>query len=81
MSRNVVGILGTAIIAVYVPLDLNEDNEDDDTSDIVIAIRRIVSIEGGVTNEFLKNTIQLWAGMLLHSLGFFEGPAVEVEEE
>jgi len=34
-----------------------------------------------VTNEFLKNTIQLWAGMLLHSLGFFEGPAVEVEEE
>jgi len=50
-------------------------------SNTVIAIRRIVSIEGGVTNEFLKNTIQLWAGMLLHSLGFFEGPAVEVEEE
>ncbi len=37
--------------------------------------------KGGVTSEFLKNTIQLWAGMLLHSLGFFEGPAVEVEEE
>lgn len=66
--------------AIATPLDLNEDNEDDDTSDIVIAIRRIVSIEGGVTNEFLKNTIQLWAGMLLHSLVFFEGPAVEVEE-
>ena len=68
-------------VATATPLDLNEDNEDDDTSDIVIAIRRIVSIEGGVTTEFLKNTIQLWAGMLLHSLGFFEGPAVEVEEE
>ena len=66
--------------AIATPLDLNEDNEDDDTSDIVIAIRRIVSIEGGVTNEFLKNTIQLWAGMLLHSLDFFEGPTVDVEE-
>ena len=68
-------------VATATPLDLNEDDEDDDTGDIVIAIRRIVSIEGGVTNEFLKNTIQLWAGMLLHSLGFFEGPAVVVEEE
>ena len=67
-------------VATATPLDLNEDNEDNDTSDIVIAIRRIVSIEGGVTNEFLKNTIQLWAGMLLHSLDFFEGPTVDVEE-
>jgi hypothetical protein len=61
------------------PFDLNQDNEDDDTSDIVIAIRRMVSIEGGVSDEFLKNTINLWAGMVLTTEGFFEGTATEVE--
>ena len=66
-------------IATATPLDLNEDNEDDDTSEIVIAIRKQVSIEGGVSDEFLRNTIELWAGMLLHAEGFFEGKPAETE--
>lgn len=66
-------------IATATPLDLNEDNEDDDTSDIAIAIRKQVSIEGGVSDEFLRNTIELWAGMLLHTEGFFEGKPAETE--
>ena len=65
--------------ATATPLDLNEDNEDDDTSDIVIAIRKQVSIEGGVSDEFLRNTIELWAGMLLHTEGFFEGKPTDAE--
>ncbi len=59
-----------------IPFDLNEFG-DDDTSDIVIAIRKQVLIEAGVSEEFLGSTIELWAGMLLHSLGFFEGPSLE----
>ena len=65
--------------ATATPFDLNEDS-DDDTSDIVIAIRKQVSIEAGVSKEFLSSTIGLWGGMLLHSLRFFEGPTVDVDE-
>ena len=64
--------------ATAIPFDLNEFS-DDDTSDIVIAIRREVSIEGGVSDEFLLNTITLWAGMLLSTEGFFEGKPADAE--
>ena len=59
------------------PVDLNENDEDDDTSDFVVAIKKMFSIDGGVTSEYVKNTIELWAGMLLHPVCFFEGPTVE----
>ena len=65
--------------ATATPFDLNEDS-DDNTSDIVIAIRKQVSIEAGVSQEFLGSTIELWAGMLLSTVGFFEGPTVDAED-
>ena len=65
--------------ATATPFDLNADG-DDDTSDIVIAIRKQISIEAGVSQKFLGSTIELWGGMLLHSLGFFEEPTVDVDE-
>ena len=67
--------------ATAFPVDLNEDHEDDDTTDFVVAIKKMFSIDGGVTCEYVKKTIELWAGMLLHPVCFFEGPAVEAEEE
>jgi len=67
--------------ATAFPVDLNEDDEDDDTTDFVVAIKKMFSIDGGVTSEYVKNTIELWAGMLLHPVCFFEGPAVEAGEE
>jgi hypothetical protein len=67
--------------ATAFPVDLNEDDEDDDTTDFVVAIKKMFSIDGGVTSEYVKKTIELWAGMLLHPACFFEGPAVEAEEE
>ena len=63
--------------ATAFPLDLNENDEDVDTSDFVVAIKKMFSIDGGVTSEYVKNTIELWAGMLLHPVCFFEGPTVE----
>ena len=62
--------------ATATPFDLNEDG-DDDTSDLVIAIRKQVSIEAGVSQDFLGSTLRLWGGMLLSNQGFFEGPTVE----
>ena len=67
--------------ATAFPVDLNEDDEDDDTTDFVVAIKKMFSIDGGVTSEYVKNTIELWAGMLLHPVCFFEEPAVEADEE
>ena len=63
--------------ATAFPVDLNENDEDHDTSDFVVAIKKMFSIDGGVTSEYVKNTIELWAGMLLHPVCFFEGPTVE----
>ena len=63
--------------ATAFPVDLNEDDEDDDTTDFVVAIKKMFSIDGGVTSEYVKKTIELWAGMLLHPVCFFEGPTVE----
>ena len=65
--------------ATATPFDLNA-NGDDDTNNIVIAIRKQVSIEPGVSQKFLGMTIELWGGMLLRSLRFFEGPTVDAEE-
>ena len=65
--------------ATAFPLDLNENDEDDDTSDFVVAIKKMFSIDGGVTSEYVKNTIELWAGMLLHPVCFFEGTNSEAE--
>jgi len=68
------------------PFDLNEADEhnegdaDDNDSSIVIAIRRQVSLEGGVSKEFLRSTIRFWGGMLLSTEGFFEGPPVEAND-
>ena len=56
----------------------NENDAEDDSSDFVIAIKRDVSLDGGVTNEFVKRTIEVWVDMLLSTQGFFEGPTVEV---
>ena len=61
--------------ATATPFDLNKDGDDE--SDLVIAIRKQVSIEAGVSQDFLASTIRLWSGMLLSSVGFFEGPTVE----
>ncbi len=66
--------------ATATPFDLNEDG-DDDTSDLVIAIRKQVSIEAGVSQEFLGSTLRLWSGMLLHSQGFFEGPTADIDTD
>ena len=65
--------------ATAFPVDLNENDEDDDTSDFVVAIKKMFSIDGGVTSEYVKNTIELWAGMLLHPVCFFEGTNSEAE--
>ena len=62
--------------ATAFPVDLNENDEDEDTSDFVVAIKKMFSIDGGVTSEYVKNTIELWAGMLLHPVCFFEGPTI-----
>ena len=67
--------------ATAVPVDLNESDDDEATTDIVIAIKKLVSFDGGVTDGFIKKTIELWGGMLLSTEGFFEGPVVEVEDE
>ena len=65
--------------ATAIPFDLNEFS-DDDTSAIIVSIRKEVSIEAGVSQEFLGSTIELWAGMLLSTVGFFEGPTVDAED-
>ena len=65
--------------ATAFPVDLNEDDEDDDTTDFVVAIKKMFSIDGGVTSEYVKNTIELWAGMLLHPVCFFEGTNSQAE--
>ena len=67
--------------ATAAPIDLNESDDDEATTDIVIAIKKLVSFDGGVTDGFIKKTIELWGGMLLSTEGFFEGPVVEVEDE
>ena len=64
--------------ATATPFDLNED-DDDDSSDLVIAIRKHVSIEAGVSQKFLGATLRLWGGMLLHSQRFFEGPTADLD--
>jgi hypothetical protein len=64
--------------ATATPFDLNEDG-DDDTSDLVIAIRKQVSIEAGVSQDFLGSTLRLWGGMLLSNQGFFEGPTADAD--
>jgi len=72
--------------AKAIPFDLNETNEynegdaDDNDSNVVIAIRRQVWLEGGVSKEFLRSTIRFWGGMLLSTEGFFEGPPVEATD-
>ena len=64
--------------ATATPFDLNEDG-DDDASDLVIAIRKQVSIDAGVSKDFLGKTLRLWGGMLLHTQGFFEGPTADAD--
>jgi len=71
--------------AKAIPFDLSDTGEyDDDDLDeecnVVIAIRRQVSIKGGVSKDFLRSTIRLWGGMLLGTEGFFEGPPVEATD-
>jgi len=57
------------------------DNDDlADEGNVAIAIRRQVSLEGGVSRDFLRSTIRLWGGMLLSTEGFFEGPPVEATD-
>lgn len=72
--------------ASAIPFDLNESYEYlesnlDGGSNVVIAIRRHVSLEGGVSKDFLRSAIKFWAGMLLSTLGFFEGALVEVTDD
>lgn len=64
--------------ATATPFDLNEDGGDD-ASDLVIAIRKQVSIDAGVSKDFLGTTLRLWGGMLLHTQGFFEGPTADAD--
>ena len=64
--------------ATATPFDLNEDG-DDDASDLVIAIRKQVSIDAGVSKDYLGATLRLWGGMLLHTQGFFEGPTADAD--
>ena len=64
--------------ATATPFDLNEDG-DDDASDLVIAIRKQVSIDAGVSKDFLGATLRLWGGMLLNTQGFFEGPTADAD--
>ena len=71
--------------AKAIPFDLNDtgvynDDDLDEESNVVIAIRKQVSLEGGVSHDFLRSTIKLWGGMLLSSEGFFEGPTVEAAD-
>ena len=66
--------------ATATPIDLSEYDDDEENNDIVIAIKKLVSFDGGVTDGFIKKTIELWGGMLLSTQGFFEGPSVEVED-
>ena len=61
------------------PSNAVEDDESDDTSDFVVAIKKMFSVDGGVTSEYVKNTIEFWAGMLLHPVYFFEGTNSEAE--
>ena len=68
------------LFASAVPFDLNENDTEDALSDFVIAIKRDVSLDGGVTNEFVKRTIEVWVDMLLSTQGFFEGPTVEAND-
>jgi hypothetical protein len=67
--------------ATATPFDLNEHDQDIDTSDFVIAIKKLVSFDGGVTDGFIKKTSERWGGMLLSTEGFFEGPPIVVEDE
>jgi len=72
-------------LAKAIPFDLNDtgvyNNDDlDEESNVVIAIRKQVSLEGGVSQDFLRSTIRLWGGMLLSNEGFFEGPTVEAAD-
>ena len=62
--------------ATATPFDFSEYDVGE-TSEIVIAIRKQVSIEAGVSQSFLGSTLKLWGGMLLSSIGFFEGPNIE----
>ena len=68
------------LFASAVPFDLNENDAEDDASDFVIAIKRDVSLDGGVTKEFVKRTIEVWVDILLSTQGFFEGPPVDAED-
>ena len=43
------------VFASAVPFDFNKNDADDGSSDFVIAIKRDVSFDGGVTNEFFKD--------------------------
>ena len=72
-------------LAKAIPFDLNDtgvynDDDLDEESNVVIAIRKQVSLEGGVSQDFLRSTIRLWGGMLLSNEGFFEGPTVEAAD-
>ena len=64
-------------LATATPFDFSE-YDDSETSEIVIAIRKQVSIAAGVSQDFLGSTLRLWGGMLLSNQGFFEGPTFEV---
>jgi len=71
--------------AKAIPFDLNDtgeynDDDLDEESNVAIAIRKRVSLEGGVSNDFLRSEIRLWGGMLLSTEGFFEGPPVEATD-
>lgn len=72
-------------LAKAIPFDLNDtgvynDDDLDEESNVVIAIRKQVSLEGGVSQDFLRSTIRLWGGMLLSNEGLFEGPTVEATD-
>ncbi len=57
----------------------SEDGNDEDDRQI-IEVEKLVILEGGVTDEHLEATINLWIGMLMQAEELFLGPTVEATD-
>ena len=63
--------------AAPVTIESEENNDADDV--VIIEVEKLVLLKGGVTDEHIKEIIQLWTGMLMHAEELFEGAPAESE--
>jgi len=61
------------------PFTLESEDGNDEEDTVIIEVKKLVILQGGVTDEHLEATIRLWSGMLIFAEELFEGTPAESE--